>query len=522
MSWLPSPTRLIVLLKSIEKEENPLQDATELFWLFWMNSLSPEDFQDRVLFWINKHLEDSPKGGGFIDADVRDVILQGPERVAEIILARLNALCEMRRVPYIPDKISDPKSLYVSTLLESSRLIRLLRTERYSETTREVLDMALNALVRLGRAKIIGQDPQWPKEYSIFASAIGEFLYVCQFLIQKADGEYEKSIQSLAGGIASYIMTDVNISDFNQTKSRITEPALSAFMNRVTSCHRELSPLSIYDLDYQLPVDCFEALRKGERILDPKNIAAVCGLLAMVYSNSPTVDEDDNEVKDAEGENWNVIAFWHHASGLLEGRLQPSDLRELLNEREDSASEKRLRTYFFGDEAWNKLPERVRSSLVSADRDWFSGTVARKEAVFNELRIATEELLSTGLWKPVEQWIPNQKKGDNDTKWFTDRRHELSQNGSMPTLLDFERLCRLNITNAFLKERGTPGDKRDWFCKHLPKSLYHLRRARNRAEHESVDKWSRQDFGNFYDEFMGIGRPGILPELCRILLFQNR
>ena len=148
MSWLPSPTRLIVLFKSIEKEENPLQDATELFWLFCMHSLSPDEFRDRVLFWIDKHLEDSPKGGGFIDPDTRDIILQGPEHVSKIILDRLDALCEMKRVPYIPDEIDDPESLYVSTLLESSRLIRLLKTEGYSERTREVLAHALNALVR--------------------------------------------------------------------------------------------------------------------------------------------------------------------------------------------------------------------------------------------------------------------------------------------------------------------------------------------------------------------------------------
>src|SRR3989304_864166 len=105
MSWLPSPTRLIVLFKSIEKEENPLQDATELFWLFCMHSLSPDEFRDLIFFWIDKHLKDSPKGGGFIDPDTRDLIFQGPERVAETIIHRLDALCEMKRISYIPDEI---------------------------------------------------------------------------------------------------------------------------------------------------------------------------------------------------------------------------------------------------------------------------------------------------------------------------------------------------------------------------------------------------------------------------------
>ncbi|MFC2012475.1 hypothetical protein ACFLVU_05030 [Chloroflexota bacterium] len=514
MSWLPSPTRLIVLFKSIEREENPLQDATELFWLFCMKSLSPDEFRDRVLFWIDKHLEDSPKGGGFIDSDVRDIILQGPASVSKIIVDRLDALCEMKRVPYIPDEIGDAESLYVSTLLESSHLIRLLKTDGYSDRTREILTHALNTLARFNKQKIGQQNPLWQKEYSTFIEAVGEFLYITQFLIQKSDGEYENSMISLAGGIAHYYMTEATILD--RTKPGITEPLLLEFLDYVTKYHQELP--GIYGLDRQLPVDCFEALRKGERILDPKNIAAACELFATTYRNWWILDEDEKEVKDADGNEWEVIDFWHHASGWLEARLQPSELRELLNEREDSASEKRLRTYFFGDELWIKLPERVKSSLISADRDWFSGTVARKEAVFNELRVAAEELLHSGLWKPLEQWIQNLKIHSNNTKWFMDRRQELSQKGSMPTLLDFERTCRLPITDAFLKEKGTSNEKRTWFCNQLPKSLYHLRRARNRAEHESTDQWTRQDLSKFYNEFIGIGQPGILPELCRILL----
>ncbi len=98
-------------------------------------------------------------------------------------------------------------------------------------------------------------------------------------------------------------------------------------------------------------------------------------------------------------------------------------------------------------------------------------------------------------------------------------RQELSQKGLMPTLLDFERTFRLSITDVFLKEKGISNEERIWFYNQLPKSLYHLRRARNRAEHVSAGQWTRQDLSKFYDEFIGIGRPGILPELCRILLF---
>lgn len=373
MSWLPSAPRLIVLLRSIEKGENPLQDAAELFWLFHMHSLPPEEFRARVSYWIDKHLEDSRKGGGFTDPDVRDVILQGPARVAETLVEKLDTLCEKKRVPYVPDETDDPVSLYLSTMLESSRLIRLLRIEGYSERTREVLAEAIHALTRFSKLETSHQNPRWQKEYSKFIEAVGTFLYLTQFLVQKSGGEYENAMKSLAHGAAYYIMADVS------SRDRITvvetEPTLVQFADFLSAHLRDLP--WVQSLELQIPVDCFEALRRGERILDPKNIASICGLLATMYGNWWKPDDDENDVKDRDGNDWKVTDFWHHASGWLEARLQPSDLSELLNEREDDASEKRLRIYFFGHDLWAKLPDRAKSSLVSADRDWFSGSDTR-------------------------------------------------------------------------------------------------------------------------------------------------
>jgi hypothetical protein len=482
-----------------------------------MKSLSPDEFRDRVLYWIDKHLEDSPKGGGFIDLEVKEIIFQGPEKVTEIIIDRLDALCKIKQVPYLPDEVDDPVALYISTLLESSRLIRLLKTEGYSDKTREILSHALNTLARFSKPEISYQNPGWQKEYSTFIQAVGTFLYITQFLIQKSDGEYENAMKSLAGGIVYYITADFK--SFDRTKKGITEPSLVEFMNYMTNYPQELP--WIQALEPQIPVDCFEALRKGERILDPKNIAAICGLFATTYSNWWILDEDENEVKDADGNEWKVIDFWHHASGWLEARLQPSDLRELLNEREDSASEKRLRTYFFGDELWAKLPERAKCSLISADRDWFGGSLARTEAVLNELKIATEELMHNGLWKPLEQWLEVQGSKHRDLQDFLNLKAQLAEKRRLPTILDLERICRMSVTGAFLAENGVPLKERQWFIKELPRSLHHLRKARNRAEHESLGNWARQEIAGFVAEFIGIGRPGVLPQLAKVL-FQEK
>lgn len=54
MSWIPDPPIILVLLQNIEKEENLLQDSSELFWRFYLQCMSPDEFKERTEFWINR------------------------------------------------------------------------------------------------------------------------------------------------------------------------------------------------------------------------------------------------------------------------------------------------------------------------------------------------------------------------------------------------------------------------------------------------------------------------------------
>jgi len=276
----------------------------------------------------------------------------------------------------------------------------------------------------------------------------------------------------------------------------------------------------IQSLKPQMPYDCFEALKAGGKINDPSMIIEACELLAHIWETWLYPDEF-SRVVDEEGTL--VFAdYWSSAAGWVEAHMQPSELRELLNERRDRDAERRLSTYFFGDKLWIVLPERVKNSLVSADRDWFSGASARTESILNELRIATEELLLCGLWKPLEQWVVSQGGKCGGRQDFLNFKAELASKGWVPDLFHLERACRMSITDAFLKNKGVPPKERRWFLEELPRSLSRLRRERRRAEHESSNQWTRQELSKYFAEFIGIGRPGILPELCRILLFQKR
>ena len=99
------------------------------------------------------------------------------------------------------------------------------------------------------------------------------------------------------------------------------------------------------------------------------------------------------------------LTYWNWASGWLEAQLQPSDLRKLLDRQIDHEAERRLKTYFFEEALWQKIPDRAVKSLISADRDWFTGSGARIESVLSELTVAVEELLMQGLWPRLKKWV---------------------------------------------------------------------------------------------------------------------
>ena len=520
MSWLPPINKVLILIKHIEADEDPLLHSSELFWLFYTQSVTQEEYITRIAWFKDYHAKQKQIGGGFTDPDVEALMLQAfdnPEKAANIIVDRLDVLSEMKRVPYIPDQKDDPVRLYLYIHIEASRLARLLKLEGYSEKTREVLDNAINAFNRCNNATGTCSNAPWAEEYSISLQALGAFLHITKFSIQKSDGDYEYALKSLALCFTLNLMASLL---FPEGRTLHSNPfSMMSVLQKASDTWESVPWMKA--LDPQGPVDCFEAIRAGSSIKDFKNLAGICSLIITIANSWWPSEEQASEVKDAKGESWNYIDYWQHALGWVEAQLQPSELRELLSEREDQAAEQRLRVYFFGDELWAKLPERARSSLISADRDWFGGALARTEAVLNELKIATEELMLNGLWKPFEQWFGVRDNKRRDMQDFLKLKVELAEKRRLPTILDLERICRMSVTGFFLVEKGVSLKERQWFIKELPRSLYHLRKARNRAEHESIGNWAHQELTGFVAEFIGIGRPGVLPQLAKVL-FQEK
>lgn len=520
MSWIPDPPVILVLLQRIEKEENLLQDSSELFWRFYLQSIDPDQFKERTEFWINRQLEDSPKGGGFQDPKIRDYILSGSEKLSQVIIDKLDELSERKYVSYPPDEKEDPVALSVYLYIEASRLARFLKSEQYSERTRECLANTINVFNRCHKSKGNYSNDPWPQEYSVSLYAIGSFLHITQFSIQKSDADYENALKSLALGFTMNILASGSFPKYGFDNPHAI--ASISFINTIGNIWDNAPWMQ--NLDPQEPVDCFEAILSGNNKSEIKEIADICSFFVTVakswwpiVKNTWPDEEREMEVIDAKGETWNLPEYWQHALGRAETQLTPSEFKKIIDEREEQAAEKRLHKYFFGEAIWEKLPERSRRSLISADRDWFSGSIVRIEAILNELRIAVEEILIQFFWEPLVIWVEKDGQNQRGTQEFQEFRIELTNKGKIPSILDFERICKMPITGTYLVAKNIPRESRLWFIQNLQKSLYPLRQARNRAEHESGSEFTHEEINRFYEEFIGIGQPGVIKQLHLLL-----
>ncbi|MFC1961652.1 hypothetical protein ACFLWN_01190 [Chloroflexota bacterium] len=228
-------------------------------------------------------------------------------------------------------------------------------------------------------------------------------------------------------------------------------------------------------------------------------------------------EEREEEVKDAKGELWSVPGYWQRALAWAEDQLTPSDFKKIIDEREELSAERRLRKYFFGEVVWERLPERARRSLISADRDWFSGSIVRIEAILNEIRVSLEEILIQLFWKPLVIWAEKYGQNQRGTQEFLEFRTELTNKGKVPSILDFERICKMPIIGTYLVAMDVPREDRVWFIQNLQKSLYPLRQARNRAEREPGSEFTHEEINRFYEEFIGIGQPGVIKQLYLLI-----
>lgn len=184
MGWFPFLPELLVTLKHLETSENVVQNAFDLFWIFCDGSLNREEFDKR----LNQIREEFTERGSslFIDPEIDGIMqraLGDTEGVVRSVIGRLDALCEAKRLPYLPDHTEDLEALYVSAHLESARLVRLLNWQGLSNECKTAL--ALAAEMQSHCEKAIGdyKNAPWPAIYSPSLKAISSLFSATRFHI---------------------------------------------------------------------------------------------------------------------------------------------------------------------------------------------------------------------------------------------------------------------------------------------------------------------------------------------------
>ena len=209
--------------------------------------------------------------------------------------------------------------------------------------------------------------------------------------------------------------------------------------------------------------------------------------------------------------------FWKTQRGWVEAQLTPDQLRSLYEGREDEAAANRLRIYFFPDGLWNHLSERSQQALVLADKQTVAGTaMSRRAGIFNELRIATEEVLHRHLWQPVSEWAKGQSTPPRGVAAVLAKPGEERR---APSISDLIQLLFTYGVRDYLRSIGVDDEGIRFLTKEKQAAGYlqRLRRERNRQEHEQGYASDPAVIRALYAEALGIGRKGVLPEMLRLL-----
>ena len=140
--------------------------------------------------------------------------------------------------------------------------------------------------------------------------------------------------------------------------------------------------------------------------------------------------------------------FWHAALSWANAQLSPNEYRKMREEDEKSASERRLKNYFFGQD-WSALPGRAKDRLITADLLWNSPENNAWEGLLNDLKLAAEDMCYEFIWRPLDGSSRGQELPD-----FSRLKNKLDGDGNRPEIRHFIQICQKNYFKIFLSNRG--------------------------------------------------------------------
>ena len=412
---------------------------------------------------------------------------------------------------YTPDIQEYPTTLFVYLHVGSSAASALIaRDKAFTEQSVELLDKLANvwsrheSCMKQQGTKLIIQDP-----YDRSLVGLAGILFIWCFLLQFGQQKHEDALLSFHRGLEFMSWARLTMQRGYQDETT----------SEIVHCGSDVG----IKVDAQTTVDAFERLCE--------NPASVRDWSALreVFSDIPSLWDDveeDGYVLMFRGRDYDWIPFWSYAEGLCTSKLSPTEYEKLREKDLEKESERRLKTYFFAD-CWPGLPEEARLELIMADRLWMSHEKVNLSAIFEHLRLATEHLLRPLIWDRFYDW---QRDPGNDTiqlkqlrevrENVVSLRRELEQSHYEPSIREFSRAMRFPSFKRFLDSIELADDDRMWLQNPaLLKDLNDLADSAVPRRHPQNDPpvGDRNKVAPFYNRYIGIGCPGILPRLARIV-----
>ena len=479
-----------------------------------------------------------------------DPVATSSEDWDEVLLVTLKRLYERHKVPYDPDgdgrPETDPLDSVSSPQPKIPEKIRDLTTFLHIAAARafaikriqgggideEALDClrevprTLDRLYANGLSDLIDQNPT--QSFQLSADAVAAKVFVELGRISCREGRYADGLHhfALAAFNASYA-AERYIAEGGDS----LQPIGSEKAPMEPSC--DITSYILEDgLDTttgsEIP-STFLRLKAQGQASDWAQVAQDCNTLlvesdyafgAQSDSYLKTVGDDTEYitewvptepelVRDEEGETLSWREFWHAAKAWASAQLSPNEYRKLREEDEKSASQHRLKNYFFIN-FWDDLPQRAKDRLVVADTIWNAPERMAWEAILSELRIVAEDLFDKYVFQPLNE------RGVDINLELLGIMNEAKASTEHAQLFFFSKICRCRgFANLLNRWKVNQGDV-EWLTAELPTKFDWLRQARNSAEHGDGDSWYREEVRPFFHAFLGIGQQGVLPELARV------
>lgn len=472
-------------------------------------------------------------------AHLRSVL---PAEYEDLFLDWFEHLYHSYDVPYIPDVddgLDNHDELFIYLHIAAARAFRIRNGNEMSEEVLDCLDEVVRTMTRLaatcgGPNHFFGEAPS---NYTS-AGAILAMVFVDLWRIRKEEGRYADALHYLSSAARYYDGAAANFyggEGIDELWPEIAEEE-HYWESRLPNL------LTGLDISADDVIQTFQTIRSDEiSYSDWAQVARDCRSIAdssaRAWQFAGNTEQDYGpihlwgdedvatldrildelyELRDRRGihleitdEEWGPVTwsqFWHKAEAWARTQLSPSEYRKMREDDEQHAAETRLKNYFF-DNSWSYLPERARGRLINADLIWNSPQRVSRESILNELLRATEEMCEQFVVQPLV----------NDSPYILCIEAKMAEKRRSLGVRDYINICEHPSMPSLLSERGLSDDESRFMTEDLPSSMRNLTRARNPAEHETGTSLIPPALvDSAYRLFLGIGRPGVLPQLARI------